>query len=432
MAKEVKRHLITKCIMVAVLFGCLGFLLLPKAIMAACSPDSPYISDSSGYFWGTAVVEGVGVSNGDVVKAYADNVTVNNGCVGEYFVDTPGYYGSMSVYTDDATTNEIDGVRNGDIIHFKICSSGIEYNCAQTITWDSAAYSLNVTQLNLTADLTPIAAFSASPTSGCAPLNVQFTNSSTGATSYSWNFDDGSAANTTASPSHSYTAAGTYTVTLTATNASGDSTKTTVITVGLPVAAFSADTTSGCAPLTVNFTNSSTRATSYLWTFGDGSTAVTDLSPLPHQYTSPGTYTVTLTATNNCGNTVETKTNLITVTGPPVAAFTASATNGPASLNVNFTNSSTGATSYSWNFGDGSAANTTTSPSHTYTAAGTYTVTLTATNACGPTIQTKTNLITVTSATTPVPLFDGFGKILLFFSLMISFCWGITKQRKMS
>ena len=82
----------------------------------------------------------------------------------------------------------------------------------------------------------PTAAFSGTPTSGQAPLNVQFTDSSTGSpTSWSWNFGDGATA-TTRSPSHTYTAAGTYTVTLTATNASGSDpeTKTNYITVTPP------------------------------------------------------------------------------------------------------------------------------------------------------------------------------------------------------
>ncbi len=81
----------------------------------------------------------------------------------------------------------------------------------------------------------PTAQFSASPTTGQAPLNVQFTDSSTGSpTSWSWNFGDGGGA-TTQNPSHSYTA-GTYTVTLTATNASGSDpeVKTNLITVTAP------------------------------------------------------------------------------------------------------------------------------------------------------------------------------------------------------
>jgi len=79
----------------------------------------------------------------------------------------------------------------------------------------------------------PTAAFSGTPTSGQAPLTVQFTDASTGSpTSWSWTFGDGGTA-ITQSPSHTYTAAGTYTVSLTATNASGSDpeVKTNYVTV---------------------------------------------------------------------------------------------------------------------------------------------------------------------------------------------------------
>jgi len=81
----------------------------------------------------------------------------------------------------------------------------------------------------------PTAQFVGSPTSGDYPLNVTFTNQSTGATSYSWNFGDGGTS-TAQNPSHTYTAAGSYTVTLTVTNACGsdDEIKTAYITVTTP------------------------------------------------------------------------------------------------------------------------------------------------------------------------------------------------------
>jgi PKD repeat protein len=92
----------------------------------------------------------------------------------------------------------------------------------------------------------PVAAFSASPTSGAAPLAVTFTNTSTNATSWSWNFGDGNTS-TEQSPSHTYTAAGTYTVTLTATGAGGsdDEVKTDFIMVSAPPTAGSVDRYAG-------------------------------------------------------------------------------------------------------------------------------------------------------------------------------------------
>jgi PKD repeat protein len=83
----------------------------------------------------------------------------------------------------------------------------------------------------------PVASFTASPTSGVAPLAVQFTDTSTGSpTSWAWNFGDGATA-TTQNPSHTFSTAGTYTVTLTATNAGGTSpaaTQTITVTEAEP------------------------------------------------------------------------------------------------------------------------------------------------------------------------------------------------------
>jgi len=167
----------------------------------------------------------------------------------------------------------------------------------------------------------PVARFSGSPTSGTAPLAVAFTDTSTGQpTSWAWTFGDGGTS-TAQSPTQIYTAAGNYSVTLTATNSLGSNTltKTNYISVAAPqppVASFSGSPTSGIVPLTVNFTDTSTgQPTSWAWTFGDGGTS-TAQNP-SHTYTTAGTYSVTLTATNTMGSNSLTKTNYITVTPPP-------------------------------------------------------------------------------------------------------------------
>ncbi|MDX9856686.1 MAG: PKD domain-containing protein [candidate division Zixibacteria bacterium] len=167
-----------------------------------------------------------------------------------------------------------------------------------------------------------------------------------------------------------------------------------------PVANFSGSPTTGTAPLTVNFTDLSTGSiTSWSWTFGDGGTSSAQ-NP-SHQYTSAGTYSVTLTVTGPGGSDGETKTDYITVNPcvAPVANFSGSPTSGTAPLTVNFTDLSTNSpTGWSWTFGDGGTSSAQ-NPAHTYTAAGTYTVSLTASNTCGSDGETRTAYITVTEPT---------------------------------
>ncbi len=292
-------------------------------------------------------------------------------------------------------------------------NSGGTYTVALTVTGPGGSDTETKTNY-ITVNVPPTAGFVASPTSGEVPLTVNFTNQSSGATSYLWNFGD-TQTSTAVNPAHTYTQAGTYTVTLTATNACGsdDEVKTNYITVTCtaPIANFSGSPTSGEAPLTVYFTDASSGATSWDWDFGDGGSS-TAQNP-SHTYYSAGTYTVALTVTNSCGSDTETKTNYITVTcTAPTANFTGSPTSGDAPLTVNFTDLSTGSTitSWDWNFGDGGSS-TAQHPSHTYNNEGTYTVTLTVTNACGSDGETKTGYINVTTPSIPyavLPYATGF------------------------
>lgn len=172
----------------------------------------------------------------------------------------------------------------------------------------------------------PVAAFTGTPVTGTAPLTVNFTDqSSYSPTSWSWTFGDGGTS-TAQNPSYTYTTAGTYSVTLTVTNAYGSDalTKTNYITVTAPntdppVASFVGSPTSGDYPLTVGFTDQSTNnPTSWSWTFGDGGTS-TAQNP-NYTYTTAGTYTVSLTATNAYGSDTYTITDYITVTEPVVGS----------------------------------------------------------------------------------------------------------------
>ncbi len=160
---------------------------------------------------------------------------------------------------------------------------------------------------------------------------------------------------------------------------------TTIVVNPLPTVDFSSNVVAGCEPLVVQFTDNSTPAgQSVTWNFGDGQTATTT-GTATHTYNGNNCFDVTLTVSdaNGCSNSL-TQPNMICVTERPEASFNVSDASMPVTDPVfQFTNTSTGADSYTWNFGDGtnsSAVNT----SHTYPQEpGNYTVTLTASSANG-------------------------------------------------
>jgi PKD repeat protein len=175
-----------------------------------------------------------------------------------------------------------------------------------------------------------VANFAGSPTNGVAPLAVTFTNLSTGTglTNWLWTFGDGSFMTNAAGTNitHTYTNAGTYTVSLLVNGQAGanTSTKSGYVTALAPtVAKFSASPTNGIAPLTVTFTNLSTGTglTNWLWGFGDG-TSVTNANGanVVHTYTNSGNYNVSLVVGGQSGTSSVTVTNAIQVI-PCLVAF---------------------------------------------------------------------------------------------------------------
>ena len=235
---------------------------------------------------------------------------------------------------------------------------------------------------------TPVASFTANPTISGLPANIGFNNTSSGdITSYSWDFGDGNSSNLV-NPTHTYSAIGSYTVTLTVTGPGGaDIASTTIQVVGPPTANFTANPLIGAPPLTVNFTDASSGTiTSYAWDFGDGnSSTITNPS---HNYAANGNYVVTLTVTGPGGS--DTHSEIITVADVPVASFNANPTVVGVGVPVDFTDTSTGIiTTRDWDFGDGNSS-TATNPSHNYSSVGTYTVTLALTGPSGSDSATTT------------------------------------------
>ncbi len=227
-------------------------------------------------------------------------------------------------------------------------------------------------------------------------LTAFFSNDTDFADTYLWDFGDGTTS-IEENPTHTYASDGNYPVTLIATNACGSVAYDDVVEISTgnvtaPTANFSATTTTGCPPFTANFNNlSSPNATSWSWSFSGGNPSnSTDQNPPTITYTTPGTYTVILIATNSAGNSTQVETDYIVVNTDPTASFSA---NIAGSL-VSFSNTSNNADTYLWDFGDGTSSMET-FPSHTYMTDGSYTVTLTTTNDCG-TASSIQNVVIVT------------------------------------
>ncbi|WP_048068316.1 PKD domain-containing protein [Methanoregula boonei] len=314
-------------------------------------------------------------------------------------------------------------------------SSGLSSPATITNTTKLANY------INASATL-PIPVFTGTPTFGHEPQNVQFNDSTsgTGIQYWNWSFGDGNWFNTTdvtaKNVTHPYTAIGSYTVSLSVTNSSGILSPATVtnttsianyinISAALPIPVFTGNPTSGHAPLSVLF-NDSTSGTGiqyWNWSFGDTTWSnTTDVTAknVTHLYLSAGSYTVNLSVTNSSGlsspATITNTTsilNYISITGPlPVPSFTGSPRGGNATLVVQFndTSISPGITAWNWSFGDSGWSNTTNvllrNATHQYSVQGSYTVNLSVTNSSGSNTTSQTGYIVV-GPPLPIPDFTG-------------------------
>lgn len=254
----------------------------------------------------------------------------------------------------------------------------------------------------------PTANFTASPLSVCAGVPVSFTSTSTAnggpaINQYSWNFGDGVTV-TTQNPSHVFTTAGTFTVTLVVTNANGavdSEIKANYITV-LPAPTVGFNVTGiGCVvPLTVGFTNTSSSGAnfSYAWNFGNGQNSNTQ-NPANVTYNSAGNFGVQLTVTNTTTGCVASYTDSIVVSNFQ-AGITAPAA-GCVGTAISFQDNSTaGANAWSWSFG-GQGNSAQQNPSFTFNAAGTYTITLTSQNTSSGCTDNVTHQITIQNNINP-------------------------------
>lgn len=265
---------------------------------------------------------------------------------------------------------------------------------AYTTCTDSVIRTIKIPALP-TVDFTSSGAAAACKT----PLSVNFRDQSSGATQWLWNFGDGGTS-TQQNPSHNYTAAGEYTVTLTITNAAGCQntvSKTGFVKITKPTAGIGGAPAGGCVPYTFSPSlnvNAVDGVASVLWDFGENGATSTSQNP-SYTYNNPGNYTVKLKITTQGGCTDSTTlTNAVMVGTKTTPDFTSNRVQSCVDSVISFTNTSVPPANSLWDFGDG-VTSTALNPTHTYSKPGVYDVTLTNTNNGCPSVVKKTQYITV-------------------------------------
>lgn len=253
----------------------------------------------------------------------------------------------------------------------------------------------------------PNADFTASPLAVCLGNPINFTNTSTPGnstiTNYSWNFGNGQTS-TEINPSYTYTAPGTYTITLAVQTANGQAdaeVKVGYIVINpLPSASFNIQGIGCIVPFGVDYTNTSTTGPgiTYNWNFGNGQTS-TLLNPDTIIYNTTGNYTASLLVTNQnsgCNSTF----NVPIAVSNYTAAMTVPLT-GCAGTPIQFLNNSTvGTNSWNWNAGN-TQTSSQTNPVFIYDTPGIYTITLQTQNTTAGCSSNATQQITILPSPTP-------------------------------
>lgn len=279
------------------------------------------VTNSSGVFDPATA----GAGSWSLVYAYTD---ANTGCSGRdsilfnvYTLPNIGLPASTSICEGGSTVlNANGGVSYAWTPATNLSNASISNPTANPAS--ATTYTVSVTDANncsntasITVNVNPNPVPSFTVQNVCQGEVSSIVNNTTPANAtYNWNFGDG-ISSTASSPNHTYASAGNYTIVLTASLGNCSATFTANTTVNpAAVAGFSANPLVGYndASSPITFTNTSQNSDTWLWTFGDGSNSTTD-APV-HFYSEPGTYTVSLTASNQygCSSTV-TQTNYIQI-----------------------------------------------------------------------------------------------------------------------
>ncbi|UAY51015.1 PKD domain-containing protein [Ferruginibacter albus] len=302
----------------------------------------------------------------DSLICSSTSITFNNISTGNNLTYAWSLGSGASSAQSPTTTYPTDGIYSVKLVVTDIngCKDSLQKDNYITVRTVKAAFTLN------------------DSLTSCAPLNVQFTNSSVNDTGFVWHFGDGSTS-TVQNPSHSFTDSGTFVVTLVAQGPGGcvDSAKHTV-KVFSPKVSLAYSPLNSCSGLNATFHITSTGPiVSYTWDFGDGDTATTTTIDTTHNYSTPGNYLPKVFANDISGCKIPAiGTDSIHITKSNVSFFTSDSAACLASA-VHFSDATTSTgniISYHWDFGDGTAS-VQQNPIHTYASTGTYSIKLTVT-----------------------------------------------------
>lgn len=263
---------------------------------------------------------------------------------------------------------------------------------------DAVGCQTQVTRNNCIKSYRPKSGFFSYDTLKCGSFNVFLYNySSAYNASYLWYYGDGTGSSAYYG-SHTYTADGKYDIKLVVTDENGckDSlTAPSYVKLVKPAAGIRVGDTSQCAPVAINFYDSSVYANNYVWNFGDGGTGSTDKDPAAHIYAVPGYYPVKLHITGVSG-CIDSITRVIRVKGP-IGVLSPGPSMGciPFTLPMHVTGSNI--STYAWDYGDGTPVQQSTDAiiHHLYPLAGRFlpNVVLTSPEGCPFTLRAADSLI---------------------------------------
>ena len=196
-----------------------------------------------------------------------------------------------------------------------------------------------------------IADFSHISNGNCPPVVTSFTNLSSGASNYNWDFGD-NLNSTIENPAHSYTIGGYYDVSLISSDNFGCADTLVInnlVYIPGPVLDFDIDQVFGCDSLTISITNNSSNTSNYLYNFGDGATS--NLQSPSYTYSNPGSYQISLVGEDSAGCQVAfTSSEIITVDVSPILSYQISDTNLCIGESFSITNNSIFSNTHQWTY----------------------------------------------------------------------------------